>query len=89
MASVEPKDREEHGMEGGSKKGKYPVANEAQAKSAIKLRHHGKGTSAGGVLSHVMSEATSLRKAGKISPAAYNRIKAKVAEARKTDSQAH
>jgi len=85
MAEVKSGDREEHGMKGG----KYPVATAAQAMSAIKLRHHGKGVSASAVLSHVLSAAAGLRKAGKISPAAYERIKNKVAEARKTDSQAH
>lgn len=53
MAEVKPGDREKHGMKGG----KYPVATRAQAMSAIKLRHHGKGVSASAVLSHVASRA--------------------------------
>jgi hypothetical protein len=54
MADVRPGDREKAGMEGG----KFPVATHAQALSAIKLRHHGKGVSASAVLAHVASAAS-------------------------------
>jgi len=53
MAKVTKDDRKKTGMKGGGKSGKYPVATVAQCLSAIKLRHHGKGTTASGVLSHV------------------------------------
>jgi hypothetical protein len=85
MAEVHKGDREEHGMQGG----KFPCATGAQCMSAIKLRHHGKGVSAEAVLSHVLSAASGLRKSGKLSPAAYERIKNKVAEARKMDKGSH
>jgi hypothetical protein len=81
MAEVHAGDRKEHGMGDGG----YPCATASQCMSAIKLRHNGKSHSAGAVLSHVMSEAAKLRAAGKISPAAYERIKNKVAEARASD----
>jgi hypothetical protein len=59
MAKVTAKDRKKSGMRGGSKGGKYPVATKAQARSAIKLRHHGKGVSASAVLAHVARKARS------------------------------
>ena len=85
MAKVKADDREEHGMQGG----KYPCATAAQCNSAIKLRHHGKGVSPDAVLSHVLSSASGLRKSGKISPAAYERIKKKVAQARQSEKGSH
>jgi len=53
MAKVTAEDRKKHGIKSGSNKGKYPVATQAQAMSAIKLRHHGKGVSAASVLARV------------------------------------
>lgn len=53
MAKVRSGDRKRTGMKGKGKQGKYPVATVAQCLSAIRLRHHGKGTSVSGVLSHV------------------------------------
>ena len=53
MAKVKAGDRKKAGMRGG----KYPVATKAQARSAIKLRHHGKGVSASAVLAHVARKA--------------------------------
>ena len=85
MSDVKASDRKDHGMQGG----KYPCGNEHECISAINLRHNGKGTSPEGVLSHVASEAAALRKAGKISPAAYERIQKKIAQARATDKGAH
>lgn len=70
------KDRKKTGMRKSGAKGKYPVATKAQMVSAIKLRHHGKGTSASAVLSHV---AAAARRKG------YKDILAKVAAARKRD----
>jgi len=81
MAEVKKGDREKHGMSDDG----YPCATASQCMSAIKLRNNGKSHSGGAVLSHVMSEAAKLRAAGKISPAAYERIKHKVAEARASD----
>lgn len=72
MAEVREGDREKTGMAGG----KFPVATHAQALSAIKLRHNGKGVSASAVLAHVMAAAT---KHG------WDDIKAKVREARQAD----
>ncbi len=53
MARVTAKDREETGFSDGS----YPVATKAQARSAIKLRHHSKRHSAAEVLRHVAAVA--------------------------------
>lgn len=49
MAKVRKGDRKKTGMKGG----KFPVATRAQALSAIRLRHNGKGVSASAVLAHV------------------------------------
>lgn len=53
MARVTAEDRKKTGMKGG----KYPVNTKAQARSAIRLRHHGKGVSAAAVLRHVSAVA--------------------------------
>jgi hypothetical protein len=45
--------REKTGIKSGPNKGKYPLATKAQALSAIKLRHNGKGVSSSSVLSRV------------------------------------
>lgn len=47
------KQRMETGIKKGPNKGKYPLATKAQALSAIRLRHHGKGVSAKTVLDRV------------------------------------
>jgi len=41
----------------GDKSGKYPIFDHKSCMSAVKLRHHGKGTSASGVLSRAASWA--------------------------------
>jgi hypothetical protein len=49
--NVTSKARKKSGMKGRGKKGKYPVFDQKSCMSAVKLRHHGKGTSASAVLS--------------------------------------
>jgi hypothetical protein len=51
--TVTAKARKKVGMKDGEKKGKFPVFDEKSARSAIKLRHHGKGVSASTVLAKV------------------------------------
>ena len=41
----------------GTKGGKYPIFDQKSCVSAVKLRHHGKGVSAGSVLSRASSWA--------------------------------
>lgn len=53
MANVEKNDRANTGFSDGS----YPVATQAQAMSAIKLRGHSKKHSSQSVLSHVAAAA--------------------------------
>jgi len=81
MAKVTAKDRKTAGFDDGS----YPVNNEAQAKSAIKLRGHGKAHSASEVLSHVMQRCHRLVKEGRMSPGAMRRIEKLVMQARQND----
>jgi len=45
--------RKKAGMKDGERRGKFPVFDEKSARSAIKLRHHGKGVSASAVLAKV------------------------------------
>lgn len=59
MAKVKPGDRKKHGIKSGKAKGKYPLATQAQCRSAIKLRHHGKGVGAASVLARVARRARS------------------------------
>lgn len=47
---VSAKARKKAGMKGGGKKGKYPIFDQKSCMSAVKLRHHGKGTAAAAVL---------------------------------------
>jgi len=56
--------RKKSGMQGGSKSGKFPVFDEKSARSAIKLRHHGKGVSASSVLAKVSRWASAHGKSG-------------------------
>ena len=51
--NVTAKARTKSGMKDGGKKGKFPVFDEKSARSAIKLRHHGKGVTPGSVLAKV------------------------------------
>lgn len=48
----------------GNKQGKYPIKDEKSARSAIKLRHHGKGVSASSVLNRVAAWARRNKKPG-------------------------
>ena len=59
MAEVRPGDREKTGFRQGEAKGKYPMSTEDQCVSAVKLRHHGKGVSAGAVLAKAARAASS------------------------------
>ena len=43
----------------GSKGGKYPIFDQKSCVSAVKLRHHGKGISAGAVLAKASRWASS------------------------------
>jgi hypothetical protein len=47
---VSAKARKKAGMKGGGKGGKYPIFDQKSCMSAVQLRHHGKGVSAGAVL---------------------------------------
>lgn len=49
--------RDKTGMKGSGKKGKFPVFDEKSAISALKLRNHGKGVSAGSVVAKVRGYA--------------------------------
>ena len=62
----------------GTKGGKFPIFDQRSCVSAVKLRHHGKGVSAGSVLSRASSWA------GKNNNAA---CRAAVKRARKADSR--
>ena len=42
----------------GGKGGKYPIFDQKSCVSAVKLRHHGKGVSAGSVLSRAAAWAS-------------------------------
>jgi hypothetical protein len=77
--TVTKKARKKAGMRGGAqKKGKYPVFDVKSAMSAIRLRHHGKGVSAGAVLAKVARWARAHNK-----PAVLEAV----AAARKKDSK--
>jgi len=79
MAKVTASDRKKTGIEGSGQGGdkKFPVNSLAQAKSAIKMRHNGKGVSAAKVLAHVAS-----------SPFASNpSVKAAMKKAHKADKK--
>lgn len=65
--------------------GSFPVFDEKSAKSAIKLRGHGKAHSASEVLSHVMQRCHRLVKEGRMSPGAMRRIEKLVMQARQND----
>jgi hypothetical protein len=68
-AKVTAADRRKYGMKGSAgRRGKYPVKSVATAKSALRLRGHGKGVSRKAVVAKVARYATrthnaSLRKA--------------------------
>lgn len=76
--TVTAKARSKSGMKGGVKKGKFPVFDEKSARSAIKLRHHGKGVSASAVLAKVARWARAHNK-----PAILKAVE----RARKADSK--
>lgn len=42
----------------GTRKGKYPIFDQKSCTSAVKLRHHGKGVSAGSVLARAAAWAS-------------------------------
>jgi hypothetical protein len=49
MTKITAEQRKKHGI---GNTGKYPVFSQATCISAVKLRHHGSGISAGRVLAH-------------------------------------
>lgn len=58
MAVVRPGDRKKTGFKSGKAKGKYPMATQAQCRSAVRLRHHSKSVGAGAVLSKASAAAS-------------------------------
>ncbi len=64
MAKVRAGDRKHTGFKKGRAKGKYPMATMAQCKSAVRLRHHGKGVSASAVLAKASRAANAKGWAG-------------------------
>jgi len=84
MAKVREGDRAKTKKRTGSPK--YPVETGAQIRSAIKLRHHGKGISAGTVLSRASAAVSRLLSSGKISQATAKSLRSRISEARKKDS---
>jgi len=56
--------RSKSGMKDGSRKGKYPIFDSKSCKSAVKLRHHGKGVTASAVLAKASRWASSHNDSG-------------------------
>ena len=65
---------------------KFPMRTGAQIRSAIKLRSHGKGISAGTVLSRASAAVTRLLKAGKISAGTAKSLRNLISKARQKGS---
>jgi hypothetical protein len=85
MAKVTSRHREKTRRRTGS--GKYPMETASQVRSAIKLRHHGKGISASTVLSRASSAITRLLRTKKISATTAKALRAKVSAARAKDKK--
>lgn len=84
MAKVREGDRAKTKKLTGSSK--YPMQTGAQIRSAIKLRSHGKGISAGTVLSRASAAVTRLLKAGKISAGTAKSLRNLISRARQKGS---
>jgi len=64
----------------------FPCQTAAQIESAIRLRHNGHKKGPAAVLQDCTNGLRALKRAGKISPAEFDRISNKIAEARKADA---
>jgi hypothetical protein len=85
VAKVTKKDRQKTKERTGSSK--FPMENASQVRSAIKLRHHGKGVSASTVLSRASRAVSRLKRQGKISESTAEALRKKIQEARKRDQK--